>query len=89
MNRDQDKTPTTVTAKSDRGFSDPGRKPWVWLALICLLAGMIPVWPVSGSLWGFPSWAVLAVLVSLLASIFIFYVIMFVWRDPEENEEEE
>ncbi len=71
------------------GFVDPGRKPWVWLALVCLLAGMVPVWPIAGSFWGVPGWAVFAVFVSLLASMFILYVVLFVWRDPEDGEEAE
>jgi fatty acid desaturase len=73
-------------SKTEEGFTDPGRKPWVWLVLVILLAGMLPIWPVTGSVWGFPSWAVLAVFFSFLTSLFILYVILFVWRDPDEYE---
>jgi len=89
MNRHQDKSQQEDGAETESGFTDPGRKPWVWLALVCLLAGMVPVWPISGSLWGIPGWAVFAVIVSVLASMFIMYVVLFVWRDPEDNEEAE
>jgi len=86
MGRETNKSSSNNQSKTDNGFTDPGRKPWVWLVLAILLAGMIPVWPVTGSLWGIPSWAVLAVFVSFLTSVFILYVILFVWRDPGDNE---
>jgi hypothetical protein len=86
MSKETNESSSTNGSKHGHGFSDPGRKPWVWLVLTILIAGMIPIWPVTGRLWGFPSWAVLAVFVSFLTSIFILYVILFVWRDPGENE---
>ena len=85
MGREKNKSSSVNRSKTDKSFSDPGRKPWVWLVLASLLAGMIPVWPVTGRLWGFPSWAVLAVFVSFLTSVFILYVILFVWRDPGDD----
>ena len=69
----------------EKGFVDPGRKPWVWTVFIFLIAAMLPVWPVSGTLWGLPAWAVFAVFVSALTSAFIAYVVIFVWRDNDEG----
>ena len=69
-------------------FVDPGRKLWVWVAFVFLIAAMLPVWPISGSLWGIPAWVVFAVFVSAVASAFIAYVVLFVWRDPGEDERE-
>jgi fatty acid desaturase len=86
MNIETNKSPSHNRSKIGEGFTDPGRKPWVWLVLAILLAGMVPVWPVTGSLWGFPNWAVLAVFVSFLTSVFILYVILFVWHDPGDDE---
>ncbi|MGV7220397.1 MAG: hypothetical protein ACQ9MH_02580 [Nitrospinales bacterium] len=86
MDRDTKKPSFSNRSTTDKNFSDPGRKPWVWFVLAILLAGMIPVWPVTGSLWGFPTWALLAVFVSFLTSAFILYVILFVWHDPGDDE---
>ena len=85
MARDTKKSSFPTRSTSDEGFTDPGRKPWIWFVLAILLAGMIPVWPVTGSLWGFPNWVLLAVFFSFLTSVFILYVILFVWRDPGDD----
>lgn len=89
MDRHQDNSQKKDDATGADGFVDPGRKPWVLLTLVCLLAGMVPVWPIAGSFWGIPGWAVFAVFISFLASAFILYVVLFVWRDPEDGEEAE
>ena len=87
MSREKNRPQSPSQTESENGFTDPGRKPWVWLVLVCLLAGMVPIWPVSGDILGFPGWAVLAISVSLLTSTFILYVILFVWRDPGDDGE--
>jgi len=69
-------------------FTDPIRDRRVQMGIVCLLVLLVPVWPVSGSLWGFPAWAVFAVLASLLTSVFIAWVVLAVWRDPDSDHSE-
>jgi len=45
---------------------------------------MVPVWPITGNWFGVPAWAVFAVLVSILTSLFTAFVIVRVWHDPDE-----
>lgn len=74
--------------QNEKGFVDPGRKLWVWVAFVFIIAGMLPVWPISGSLWGIPAWAAFAIFISAVASVFIAFVVLFVWRDPGEDDQE-
>jgi hypothetical protein len=75
--------------KNEKGssFVDPIRKPWVGAGLLVLLFMLLPIWPVEGLWWGIPAWSVLALFASLLTSIFIAFVILYVWQDPDESEE--
>ena len=66
-------------------FEDPAHKLWVWVVFIVLLAAMPPVWPVSGTIFGIPTWAIGAVAVSCATSGFICYVIFKVWHDPNDE----
>lgn len=66
-------------------FADPIHKPWVGIGILILFLAMVPVWPITGSWWGIPAWAVFALFVSFLTSVFIAYVILRVWRDPDET----
>ena len=65
-------------------FSDPVTKPWVWAGFALLFAGLIPIWPITGNWWGIPAWAVFAVGVSALTSVFTAFVILRVWKDSAE-----
>ena len=68
-------------------FQDPVKINWVWIGLVILILGMTPFWPITGSIFGFPRWAVFAVLMSSLTSLFIAGVIIFIWKDPEQKNE--
>ena len=68
-------------------FVDPIRLPWVRFGIFILLLAMIPIWPISGNWFGIPAWAVFALLISILTSLFIAFVILRVWRDPEDYRE--
>ena len=70
---------------SKENFIDPGRKRWVWITYILLLSGMLPVWPVRGIWFGLPAWALLAVFMSLIVSVFTAYVILKVWQEPGDD----
>lgn len=69
-------------------FVDPVRKPWVGGVLLALLFMLLPVWPVEGNWWGIPAWSALALLASFLTSAFIAFVILCIWKDPDELTEE-
>ncbi|MZG54155.1 MAG: hypothetical protein F3743_00775 [Nitrospinae bacterium] len=73
--------------KDQNSFKDPIRKPWVGFGIFILFLAMVPVWPITGNWFGIPAWAVFAVSVSILASLFTAFVIVRVWRDPDEMEE--
>jgi preprotein translocase subunit SecF len=49
---------------------------------------MTPFWPITGTTLRYPSWVVFAVFMSFLTSIFIAIVILFVWKDSEDNKNE-
>ncbi len=65
-------------------FSDPASKPWVWVGYALLFLALLPIWPITGNWWGIPAWAVFAVLVSALTSVFTAFVILRVWKDSDE-----
>jgi hypothetical protein len=73
--------------KTGSSFVDPIRKPWVSAGLLALFFMLLPIWPVEGNWWGIPAWSVLALLVSLLTSVFTAFVILVVWQDPDESTE--
>ncbi len=73
--------------KYQNRFKDPIRVPWVGIGILVLFLAMAPIWPLTGSWFGVPAWAVFALLVSILASVFIAFVILQVWRDPEDEGE--
>jgi hypothetical protein len=73
--------------KNESSFVDPIRKPWVGAGLFVLLITMLPIWPLQGNWWGIPSWSVFALLASFLTSVFIAFVILCVWKDPDEPAE--
>jgi hypothetical protein len=77
--------------KNENGssFVDPIRKPWVSVGLLVLFFMLLPIWPIEGNWWGIPAWSLLALLASLLTSIFTAFVILRVWQDPDESMEEE
>ena len=62
-------------------FQDPAGKKWVWIILIILFLAMTPFWPIKGALFGLPAWAVVAVFMCFVTSLFIAAVILFVWKD--------
>jgi fatty acid desaturase len=64
-------------------FSDPASKPWVWAGYALLFFALLPIWPIPGNWWGVPAWAVFAVLVSALTSVFTAFVILGVWKDSD------
>ena len=72
--------------KNKNNFVDPIRIPWVGTGIIILLVAMIPIWPITGSCFGVPAWAVFALFISILTSLFIAFVILRVWRDPDDEE---
>ena len=73
--------------KNKNNFVDPIRIPWVRVGIFILLLAMIPIWPISGNWFGIPAWAVFALLISILTSLFIAIVILRVWRDPDDDGE--
>lgn len=75
--------------KKASAFIDPICIPWVGGGLLVLLFLLLPIWPVKGNWWGIPAWSALALFASFLTSIFIAYVILFVWQDPDESSEGE
>ncbi len=72
-------------SRHELGFADPVNQPWVWVVFALLLVALIPIWPITGSWWGIPSWAVFAVAVSAVTSVFTAFVILRVWRDNAGN----
>jgi hypothetical protein len=81
-------TPKPSVPESPDSFIDPIRDRRVQVGIVLLLVLLVPIWPLSGSLWGFPAWAVFAVFASLLTSGFISWVVLAVWRDPDNNTKE-
>ncbi len=75
--------------KSKNSFIDPVYIPWVGVVIFILLLAMIPIWPLTGSWFGVPAWAVFALLISVLTSLFIAYVILGVWQDPDDEGEQD
>ena len=70
--------------KYQNSFKDPIRNVWVRFGIFILFLAMLPVWPITGNWFGIPAWAVFAVLVSILTSLFTAFVIVQVWHDPDE-----
>ena len=66
-------------------FVDPGQVPWVWVVFAILFAGILPLWPVTGTWLGLPAWAVFAVVMSFMVSVFTAYVILRVWQDLSDD----
>ncbi len=66
-------------------FQDPAGKKWVWIILVILFLAMTPFWPIKGTLFGLPAWAVFAVFMSFVTSVVIAAVILFVWKDEENG----
>ena len=58
-------------------------KPWMWAGFAVIFLGLLPVWPVSGMVWGLPVWAILAVAMSVVFSGFIVLVIHKAWPDTD------
>ncbi|MBC8283359.1 MAG: hypothetical protein H8E32_06055 [Nitrospinae bacterium] len=75
--------------KNKNSFVDPIRIPWVGIGIFILFLAMLPIWPLTGSWFGVPSWAAFALFISLLTSIFIAYVILRVWQDPDDEGEQD
>ena len=73
--------------KYQNSFKDPIRNTWVRFGIIIIFLAMLPVWPITGNWFGIPAWAVFAVLVSILTSLFTAFVIVRAWHDPDELEE--
>ena len=73
--------------KYQKSFKDPIRNAWVRVGIFILFLAMLPVWPITGNWFGIPAWAVFAVLVSILTSLFTAFVIVRAWHDPDELEE--
>ena len=71
--------------KNKNNFLDPIRIPWVGIGIIILLVAMIPIWPITGNWFGVPAWAVFELLINVLTSLFIAFVILRVWRDPDDE----
>lgn len=82
MAQEQTPSPPFSEANKEEKFIDPGRKPWVWIIFTLLFVGMLPLWPVKGTWLGLPAWAVLAIVMSFMTSLFTAYVILQVWQDP-------
>jgi hypothetical protein len=76
---------TKTLMKNKNNFVDPIRVPWVGIGIFILLCAMIPIWPITGNWYGVPAWAVFALLISILASLFIAFVILWVWHDPDDE----
>jgi len=76
-----DKAPPTTPAN----FKDPGRTPWVWCVYLVLFIAILPLWPINGLILGLPAWTVLTVVAGAIISLFTIYVLLFVWRDNEED----
>ena len=70
--------------KYQNSFKDPIRNGWVRFGIFILFLAMVPVWPITGNWFVIPAWAVLAVLVSILTSLFTAFAIVRVWHDPDE-----
>ncbi|MEK9628009.1 MAG: hypothetical protein VW455_03210 [Nitrospinota bacterium] len=73
--------------KNQKSFKDPIRVPWVGAGIVILFLAMAPIWPLTGNWLGIPAWALFALVVSILISFFIAFVILRVWRDPEDQGE--
>ena len=73
--------------KYQNSFKDPIRVPWVGIGILVLLLAMTPIWPITGNWFGVPAWAVFALLVSILTSLFVAVVILRVWQDPDDQGE--
>ena len=73
--------------KYQNSFKDPIRNTWVRFGIFILFLGMLPVWPITGNWFGIPAWALFAVLVSILTSLFVAVVILRVWQDPDDQGE--
>ena len=71
--------------KYKNSFKDPIRAPWVGIGILALFLGMTPIWPITGNWFGVPAWAVFALLVSILTSLFVAVVILRVWQDPDDQ----
>tara|TARA_B100001123_G_C14990307_1_gene899299 strand:+ start:264 stop:533 length:270 start_codon:yes stop_codon:yes gene_type:complete len=82
------KEKTSLDLKKDyhsKDFVDPIRKPWVGGFFLVLLLLMLPVWPVEGNWLGIPSWSLFALLAGFLTSAFTAFIILRVWKDPDES----
>ncbi len=75
-------------ARGKADARDPGRIGWVWVVYLLLLLAALPIWPLSGMIWGLPSWVVVNVFVAALTGGFTIYVLLKVWRDSEEDLDE-
>ena len=60
---------------------------YILIGILALFLAMIPIWPITGNWFGVPAWAVFALLVSILTSLFVAVVILRVWKDPDDQGE--
>ena len=77
----------SIPMKNKTSFVDPIHCPWVGVGIFILFLAMLPVWPFTGNWLGVPAWAVFALLISILTSFFTAYVILRVWQDSDDKEE--
>ena len=64
---------------------DPAERPTVWIVFFILIAGLIPMWPMEGFIFGVPTWAAFAVLMSIALSLFATYIIHRLWPENEKK----
>jgi hypothetical protein len=76
---------TQGTAESQAIFVDPIRKPLIGSVFALLFAALVPLWPIDGNWLGVPAWAVFALFMSVLLSVFTAYVLLRIWQDPEDS----
>ncbi|CAI2717208.1 hypothetical protein [Nitrospina watsonii] len=79
--------PSSSQKPTSHTVSDALLPRWVWGVFLLLIVAMLPVWPLAGRWFGVPAWAAFALLVSVVTSGFIAWVTLFVWKNPDDDED--
>lgn len=75
----------------NKEVKEPIRKKWIWIGLVLIVLGNVP-WYFSDSMvkpyiFGFPFWAAMILLFSVIMCAYLSFVCLTQWKIVEDEEE--
>lgn len=76
-----------------RTTKEPIRKKWIWIVMVLILVGNVPwylpVGTVTPIIFGFPYWAFISLIFSLILCGYLSWLCLHEWHIVEDIEKEE